>query len=204
MFDKYLLNPNWTSKMSWDFFVMFLVVLDSIILPFQLAFKYGMPDDGFDEVWFYITTIVFFTDVGLSFNTAVESKDSPGTWILSRRRIACMYLKGWFSIDFFSTVPYGRLAESIFGDNGGAGAVRLLKMLKFLRIMRLMKMLRMSKLKAVWERIEVRIGSIAIIQSIMLMKVLAFVIAMCHWNACLFWASRIGGTSFCVESLGLS
>jgi len=192
VFDKYLLNPNWTSKMSWDFFVMFLVVLDSIILPFQLAFKYGMPDDGFDVVWFYVTTIVFFTDVGLSFNTAIERKDSPGTWILSRKRIACLYLKGWFSIDFFSTVPYGRLAESIFGDNGGAGAVRLLKMLKFLRIMRLMKMLRMSKLKAVWERIEVRIGSIAIIQSIMLMKVLAFVIAMCHWNACLFWV--IGST----------
>lgn len=192
VFDKYLLNPNWTSKMSWDFFVMFLVVLDSIILPFQLAFKYGMPDDGFDVVWFYVTTIVFFTDVGLSFNTAIERKDSPGTWILSRKRIAWLYLKGWFSIDFFSTVPYGRLAEGIFGDNGGAGAVRLLKMLKFLRIMRLMKMLRMSKLKAVWERIEVRIGSIAIIQSIMLMKVLAFVIAMCHWNACLFWV--IGST----------
>lgn len=29
------------------------------------------------------------------------------------------------------------------------------------------RMLRMSKLRAVWERVEVRIGSIAIIQSIM-------------------------------------
>ena len=134
-------------------------------MPFQLAFKHGMPDDGFDEVWFWVTTIVFFTDVGLSFNTAIESKENPGTWITSRRRIAGMYLRGWFSIDFFSTVPYGMIAEGIFGDTGSAGAVRLLKMLKFLRIMRLMKMLRMSKLKAVWERVEVRIGSIAIIQS---------------------------------------
>ena len=92
VFDKFLLNPNWTSKMAWDFFVMFLVVMDSIILPFQLAFKYGMPDDGFDEVWFWVTTIVFFTDVGLSFNTAIENKHNPGHWILSRRRIACLYL----------------------------------------------------------------------------------------------------------------
>ena len=30
-----ILNPNWTGKMAWDFFVMFLVILDSIILPFQ-------------------------------------------------------------------------------------------------------------------------------------------------------------------------
>ena len=37
--------------------------------------------------------------------------------------------------------------------------------------MRLMRMLRMSKLRAVWERVEVRIGSIAIIQSIMRLRV---------------------------------
>lgn len=185
-FGSCILNPNWTGKMTWDFFVMFLVILDSIILPFQLSFKHGLPDDTFDELWFWFTTIIFFTDVFFSFNTAVENPLEPGSWIQSRPRIACMYLRGWFSIDFFSTIPYGRLA-SAFGSGNSTGAVRLLKMLKFLRIMRLMRMLRMSKLRAVWERIEVRIGSIAIIQSIMLMKVLLFVVAMCHWSACLFW-----------------
>ncbi|CAJ1435061.1 unnamed protein product [Effrenium voratum] len=184
--ENHLFNPNWTGKMTWDFAVMFLVVTDSIILPFQLSFKHGMPEDAFDEVWFWITTVVFFTDVLFSFNTAIENPSQPGTWILSRLRIAKNYLLGWFSIDFFSTIPYGRLAET-FGDGSSAGAVRLLKMLKFLRIMRLMRMLRMSKLRAVWERLEIRIGSIAIIQSIMLMKVLFFVVAMCHWSACLFW-----------------
>ena len=49
--------------MTWDFFVMFLVILDSIILPFRLSFKHGMPDDAFDEMWFWFTTTVFFTDV---------------------------------------------------------------------------------------------------------------------------------------------
>lgn len=185
-FDNCILNPNWTGKMTWDFFVMFLVILDSIILPFQLSFKHGMPDDTFDEMWFWFTTSVFFTDVFFSFNTAVENPSEPGTWVQSRPRIACMYLTGWFSIDFFSTIPYGRLATA-FGSGNSSGAVRLLKMLKFLRIMRLMRMLRMSKLRAVWERVGVRIGSIAIIQSIMLMKVLLFVVAMCHWSACLFW-----------------
>ena len=34
-----------------------------------------------------------------------------------------MYLRGWFSIDFFSTIPYGRLA-SAFGSGNSTGAVR--------------------------------------------------------------------------------
>lgn len=193
-FNFCILSPSWTSKMAWDFFVMFLVILDSIILPFQLSFKHGTPDDAFDEFWFWLTTIIFFTDVFLSFNTAVANPSEPGTWIMSRSKIAWMYLRGWFSIDFFSTIPYGHLAAA-FGNGESAGAVGLLRMLKFLRIMRLMRMLRMSKLRAVWERVEVRIGSIAIIQTIMLMKVLLFVVAMCHWSACLFWV--IG----CQESL---
>lgn len=81
--------------MTWDFTVMFLVVTDSIILPFQLSFKHGMPEDAFDEVWFWITTVVFFTDVLFSFNTAIENPSQPGTWILSRLRIAKNYLLGW-------------------------------------------------------------------------------------------------------------
>ena len=59
---------------------MFLVILDSIILPFQLSFKHGTPDDAFDEFWFWLTTIIFFTDVFLSFNTAVANPSEPGTW----------------------------------------------------------------------------------------------------------------------------
>ena len=173
-----------------------------------------MPEDTFDEFWFWFTTIIFFSDVFLSFNTAFPSPHEPGTWIVSRPRIAWWYLRGWFSIDFFSTIPYGRLA-SLFGNgDDGGGAVRLLKMLKFLRIlglivligtvltskprvftvsrayraptstsafriMRLMRMLRMSKLRAVWERVEVRIRSIAIIQSIMRLGTVGWVTDMC-------------------------
>lgn len=60
--------------MAWDFFVMFLVILDSIILPFQLSFKHGMPEDAFDDMWFWFTTTIFFTDVSLGACSGIKSR----------------------------------------------------------------------------------------------------------------------------------
>ena len=56
-------------------------------------------------------------------------------------------------------------------------------------------MLRAKKLKDIWEQVERRIGSVAIVQGMMLIRVLLVVVGICHWNACLFWI--IG----CTESI---
>ena len=50
-----------------------------------------------------------------------------------------------------------------------------------------MKMLRAKKIKDIWEQVEKRIGSVAIVQGMMLIRVLLVVVGICHWNACLFW-----------------
>lgn len=61
------------------------------------------------------------------------------------------------------------------------------EVVKFLRLMRLMRMLRMAKLRKLWERVEDEIGSVLLVQSMMLVRILLIVIAICHWNACIFW-----------------
>ena len=45
-----------------------------------------------------------------------------------------------------------------------------------------MKMLRAKKLKDIWEQVEKRIGSVAIVQGMMLIRVLLVVVGICHWN----------------------
>eukprot|EP00913_Durusdinium_trenchii_P009428 g8861.t1 len=42
-------------------------------------------------------------------------------------------------------------------------------------------------LQDIWEQVERRIGSVAIVQGMMLIRVLLVVRGICHWNACLFW-----------------
>jgi len=44
------------------------------------------------------------TDIILCFNTAIE--DDNGFYKTSRKVIACTYLKGWFTLDFFTTIPF--------------------------------------------------------------------------------------------------
>eukprot|EP00931_Biecheleriopsis_adriatica_P046893 TRINITY_DN26982_c0_g1_i1.p1 TRINITY_DN26982_c0_g1~~TRINITY_DN26982_c0_g1_i1.p1 ORF type:complete len:691 (+),score=112.11 TRINITY_DN26982_c0_g1_i1:79-2151(+) len=186
----FLFNPTWNGKMTWDFFVMFLVIMDAFLLPFQLSFKHGREPDDFDTFWFWITFLTFSTDIFCTFNTAIELDEdgTPDSVLRDRRLIAKAYVKGWFILDFSSTVPWGPVASIITGDQGGGGgAAKLMKILKFLRIMRLMRMLRMAKLKAIWESIETYMGSLVFVQTVMLFKVLVTVVAICHWSACLFW-----------------
>ena len=193
-----------------------------------------------------------------SFNSDMPCKE---TLIVERRIIAATYLRGWFVLDFISTVPWSRIAarlctkkfvsgryfaspsfdaaclpisrhmlaakvDTMVGPGGGpmVTVAKLAKVclgretvrvrrfrpslvrkprqifvfwlglrssgilrLKFIRIIRLMKMLRAKKLKDIWEQVEKRIGSVAIVQGMMLIRVLLVVVGICHWNACLFW-----------------
>jgi hypothetical protein len=47
--------------------------------------------------------VLFMLDVPLNFNTGYYSKRSL---IMQRRQIAIDYLKHWFWIDLFSSIPY--------------------------------------------------------------------------------------------------
>eukprot|EP00930_Biecheleria_cincta_P046105 TRINITY_DN3179_c0_g1_i1.p1 TRINITY_DN3179_c0_g1~~TRINITY_DN3179_c0_g1_i1.p1 ORF type:complete len:679 (-),score=120.21 TRINITY_DN3179_c0_g1_i1:101-2137(-) len=184
-----IINPGNTKKLTWDFFVMFCVLSDAVVLPFQLAFKNQSGPDIFDNFWFLLTTSVFSIDIVLSFNTALDQGDNmtgAADLIKDRPGIARRYVRGWFLIDFVSTIPWGSL-EAILGGGGGSQATKLLKVVKFLRIMRLMRMLRLAKLKTIWENIETYLGSVVLVQSVMLVRILFVVIAICHWNACIFW-----------------
>lgn len=187
-----LIDPRWGTKLLWDFFVMFVVLFDALILPFQLAFK-NNNHDAFDEFWFWWTTVLFGLDIVMNFNTAIQVDDDgsrPDALLRDRKAIALAYVKGWFGIDFFSTVPWAKLASMFAPSDEGGGstqAAKLLKVVKFLRLMRLMRMLRMAKLRKLWERVEDEIGSVLLVQSMMLVRILLVVVAVCHWNACIFW-----------------
>ena len=183
-----LLNPHWIGKLVWDFAVMFFVLMDAMVLPFQLTFKSNLQVDSFDIMWLWITTWIFAIDIVLTFNTAIESgeREGKGKLILDRVAIAKNYVRGWFLIDFGSAVPWAQISEA-FVDDSQSQLTRLTKVVKFVRLLRLVRMLRLAKLGQIWERVEHRIGSVYIIQCISLLRVLSVVVAMCHWSACIFW-----------------
>ncbi|CAK0802563.1 unnamed protein product, partial [Prorocentrum cordatum] len=196
-----VLNPDWPLRLAWDLAVIFMVICDSVVIPFQLAEFRVEPE--FDQFWLWFTVSLFSCDLVMSFFTGYKAgkKDvslQEGTLVTDKVSIAMHYLstvaalRGWFWIDFLSTVPWSVIAKAATsGSEGGsssAGEVtKLAKVVKLTRLLRLMRMLRLAKLSVIWDRIEGRIGSITALNVVSMLKVLGTWAAICHWGACIWW-----------------
>jgi hypothetical protein len=172
------------------------VLIDAMILPFQMAFMEDEESVFLDIVWLWITTAFFASDMVASLLTAYQAGNNepntpPGKLVTKKKRIARNYLRSWFIVDFASTVPWGKFSDLVSGGGGGnsstAGMTKLTKLVKFVRFLRLMRMLRLAKLATIWERAEAHIGNLFLKQAVQLFKVLSVLVGICHWNACIWW-----------------
>jgi len=188
-----VLNPDWPPRLSWDMVVVFLVLCDSVVIPFQLAeFNTG---PRFDEFWLWLTIAIFGSDLVMNFFTGYRAgkNDKPrqeGTLVTEKACIAVNYLRGWFWIDFMSTVPWHIIAEAFTSSSetsSGAQVTKLAKVVKLTRLLRLMRMLRLAKIQVIWDRLEGKIGSITALNVVSMCKVLLIWAAICHWGACIWW-----------------
>lgn len=192
-----VLNPNWPGRLAWDFGVIVLVIIDAFVLPMQMAYFDGQKreqTEAFNSSWLWITTSFFASDIMINFFTAYvagkrEPELSPGALVCGRCMIARNYGRTWFPIDFVSTIPWGVVSEFLVpaSDGDGADVMKLTKVVKFARFLRLIRMLRLAKLGAIWERIEAKLGSLYLLHSVVLIKVIGVIIVICHWNACVWW-----------------
>ncbi|CAK0847567.1 unnamed protein product [Prorocentrum cordatum] len=189
------LNPDWAPRLVWDMVIIALVLCDSVVIPFQLAeFRTQL---GFNEVWLWLTFSFFLCDLVMNFFTGYRSGKKgeqlqEGTLVTNRCRIATNYIRGWFWIDFMSTVPWHVIADAFSSETtadttSADQLTKLAKVIKLTRLLRLMRMLRLYKVSVIWERLESRIGSITALNVVSLIKVLGIWAAICHWGACCWW-----------------
>jgi len=116
-----------------------------------------------------IVDLIFGADILLSFHTAVKGDDDK--LIFDKSVIARDYLKGWFLVDFFSTVPMDQLIEMAMSGGGSpdqlkvifrnlfnnpsihanitiqspASAPQLIKLLRLIRLLKLTRILKLGK-----------------------------------------------------------
>lgn len=91
------------SSLSCHSFRAILIGLSVIVVPFRIGFDW-MPQ-GMWLVADLVTDFAFAFDIVLSFRTAYEVGQ---ILVTSPKLMALHYLKGWFAIDFLSTVPFDR------------------------------------------------------------------------------------------------
>lgn len=99
---------------------------------------------SFAGVWEKIVDASFVLDIIFNFRTAYTGDEPTNFVVTSLRPVAVRYLKGFFVIDFLSTVPW-----DVVLANDGLGIfqlVKLSKLMKLLRMARALKLVRILRL----------------------------------------------------------
>lgn len=176
----YIIPPTLDSKIKWDLAIGLVIVYSIIVIPVQVGFSANATGP-----LFYIEKIfdaMFFLDMGISFRTAY-SDDGTDALVVIPEKIYKYYLKSWFTIDFFSTVPF----DSIFGvfSNSSSNSLRSIKLLKVSRLLRLLKLVRFAKLRKYITKIEDSLGISPV--AFELGKMIIEVVFVSHLTACFYW-----------------
>lgn len=173
----YILDPDANTRIVWDLSSLFLVVYDMIMIPMM---SFDMPENAFFATMDWITRLFWTFDIGWSCCTGVVLDD--GTVEYSTRFILRRYAKSWLPLDVFIV---GSDWSGLIFQSGGMGLSRLARVSRVARIVRLLRLVRMQEIMA---NIMERIQNDKIQLLLQVLKLLAFLIVVCHVMACLWWA----------------
>ena len=131
-----IVNDMNKMKLIWDMFILFLAILTSFAVGFELVMT-DLPDNAVYTALSGASDILFFFDILVQFRTTYFS--AAGEEVRDQSRIAKRYIKGMFFIDFIATIPWSMLQLH--------PTLKLLKIFKVTRITRFTKVIQKLELK---------------------------------------------------------
>jgi hypothetical protein len=119
---------------KWSLFISVLLIYTALAVPIKVGFA---EKDGVEMILFdTFVDLCFLTDLVIQFFLAFERAD--GTYEIRHDKLAVRYLKMWFWIDFFSSIPT-QILELIQDDKVEINDIRL-EQAKWLRVFRVAKL----------------------------------------------------------------
>lgn len=108
---KYMLKPESTLRVGWDLTTMVMLLYLAISMPFRVGFAYDATPGSFLFGFEFLLDLLFIVDVILNFRTGYFRTD--GTVEMNYAKVMKNYLKGFFWIDFFSSVPWDLIISGL-------------------------------------------------------------------------------------------
>lgn len=181
-----VLDPASRFMRNWDSIIACCLVFTAVVTPFEIAF-FELVVGDFLFVVNRLVDLGFFFDIFVNFSLAYFDP-RKGMMIVDPGRIRGKYLKGWFTIDVLSLVPWDLL--NVGADDGAGGQRRLaaegaggqMKLLRLLKILKLTKLLRLVKSARIFKRVATHLGLTFGIQ--LLIKYFVIMVCATHWVAC--------------------
>ena len=171
---SYVILPNHKYLQRWDLVTMLALIFTALVTPVEVGFTSKAL--GITDALFIVNRsvdLVFICDLILQFNLSYRDELKGGQLIKSRKAIARRYLRGWFSVDFVSVIPFELLPVP-----------PSFKMMRLIRLLRLLKLARVLKASRMLARYETVID-LTYAQRDMV-KFSIMIIVMAHWLACLW------------------
>jgi potassium voltage-gated channel Eag-related subfamily H protein 7 len=189
---SWIIDPRTTRYLPlWDVLMVLALLFTATVTPYELSFL-PEPDtnarlgqaDGSPNLFIAnrIIDLLFMIDVLLCFRLMYYDRRT-GQWVSSPKRIANHYLRGWFTVDFLSVLPF-YLLPWLTGDGYSAlgGFARFIRLLRFLRLARIFKAQRILH-RALQ---DVLMGCLELTySSLTLLQMVLALLLWSHWQACL-------------------
>ena len=199
-----MLHPCEPFKQQWDKVLAAVLIYSLLIIPYRTCLN--LPAPSFSVMWWVDlgVDVYFLFDICLTFRTGFIDKN--GSFVTKPWRVAIDYLKMWFWIDLFTSLPITTFIELAIDSTGSvavaatnttaavaavtgsieipAGILRIPRMVRFVRILRLLKLVRLAKLAKLmssWQNrqsVQSKIGRFA--------KLIGFIIFLAHMCGCIF------------------
>lgn len=140
--------PDDPIKRVWNILMIFLLFYVASWVPIAICFgetnTSGVVTPG--EIFDYIVDILFFIDIIINFLSSYEDPVT-GLPVISIKKIASNYVRGWFAIDFIAVLPVGLVEKAFSGGENLklARLARLPRLYRLIRILRMIKMLRVFR-----------------------------------------------------------
>lgn len=135
----WIIDPTKIYRQVWDFLICCLILFSSFAIPYRMTFERNPPPNILDRV----SNAFFVGDLILNFFTAYEIvNEENGIKLhdveleIQLSKIASKYLRSWFAVDFFASVPWDLVSNAFY-------AFRMLKVLRLLRMTRLLRVVQL-------------------------------------------------------------
>jgi hypothetical protein len=185
---RWMLRQSDHARVAWDMFMLVQLLYIAIMLPYCLGFY-----DGAETVFDRISNYLFLLDVALNFRTGFT--DVEGVEVLDGSLVAKNYLRTWFGLDFFSSLPIQDMLW-LFAATGATDSLAVpnlqpAKLLKIGKIAKVFKVIKIGNLLGslgensdfgdAVEEMLVSSDFLGLMKLIYLVVLTAFV---AHWLAC--------------------
>ncbi|EQC27413.1 hypothetical protein SDRG_14739 [Saprolegnia diclina VS20] len=176
----WVFHPQDLFLVNWQLSVATAIMYSTIMVPYRIGFN---SDPSGSELMFDLfVDALFFVDIGISFRTAYYTMERQ--LVVNGNTIMYAYLRGWFLVDFVSTVPIDTIGSYFITERNSSQVLASTKILRVFRIARIFKLIRLLKIGKVFKRLR---DSIQLSPSTeRLLKLVMIMVLFGHWNGCMF------------------